>query len=532
MLAPHLGSFANIAALTAAFPPNAVPVGTQAYTADQQTVYSDGTSWLTMGPPLGARSLSLSANFAAIVANAPQVANYQFGTSAGSGAGITPIRNLTDLANSFNPLEDVTELTTINSEIQRYQPFNTSNHQFQTDRLNLVAQNPNSDWNAQVTQIAGTVNLNNTASTIAALGLANTTGLQIGQIVTVQGRGTYVITAIVTNTSVTLLQLGGSSTTAATSALIFWLPVLSAVLTAAYVANTGTTLTFAAVPTGVLGMQMAHNNTSNNIVVERNNDYRIAAVSSTTVDLNVPWTLSNLAIGERILFLPVVTSGQIWSQTQWPLDHPQTFFAIELSVDSLPLAAQPNTTQGVITLAAFNALPNTVPWGGWPTGWLYEADDGNTSTETRTIAEIDVVEPQISQSQGCQEINVGNFGGLIAITQPARTVFVKTDSGWAYNTNFGIVSKTDGTDFTGNHLWQLIFCNGRTYRFWDGILYNVKDFDWGGQAPAQFALNLAAGSINAAFGSNTLHPNATTNFTGMVVGVKSIKVWYQPPANG
>lgn len=129
-------------------------------------------------------------------------------------------------------------------------------------------------------------------------------------------------------------------------------------------------------------------------------------------------------------------------------------------------------------------------------------------------------------------MNNGNFGGLISGTAPARTIFAKGDSGWAYSTAFGITSKTDGTDFTGDHLWQMIYCNGRTYRYWDGVLFNVKDFDWGGQAPAQLAVNLATGSLNAAFGANTLYPNATTNFTGMVVGVKSIKVWYQPPANG
>lgn len=481
--------------------------------------------------PLGMKSLPLSAVFDDVVAQATMLANYQFGAAAvdgGDGINIA-ITNMTDLAAHFNPFEDFTELVTINSEIQRYQPFNTSNHQFQSDRLNLCAQNPNGDWNALVTQIAGTVNLNNTSSTIAALGLATTAGLQLGQLVGVQGRGIYVITAIVTNTSVTLLQIAGSQTTAATSALIAWLPVQSALLTSNYTANVGTTLNFAAVPSGVLGMQMALYDSVAGFTIERNNDYRIAAVSATTVDLNVPWSLSNLTIGERIIFLPVVTSGQIWSQLQVPLDHPQVFFAIEFSVDSLPLAAQPNSTQAVTTLAAFNALPNTVPWGGWPTGWLYEAEDGSSSSETRTIAELDVAEPMISESQGCQSMNNGNFGGLISGTQPAQTTFAKTDSGWAFNTGFGITSKTDGTDFTGDHKWQLIYTNGRTYRFWDGLLFNVKLFNWGGQAPAQFALNLATGSLNAAFSANMLYPNNTNNFTGMVIGVKSIKVWYEPP---
>lgn len=96
------------------------------------------------------------------------------------------------------------------------------------------------------------------------------------------------------------------------------------------------------------------------------------------------------------------------------------------------------------------------------------------------------------------------------------------------STAFGIVSRTDGIhDFTGDHKWQLIFANGKTYRYFDGVLFNVKMFNWGGQAPLQIACNLACGSLEAAYGSNTLSPNNSNNFTGMVLGVKSIKVWYQ-----
>lgn len=497
--------------------------------ADKQTAVNNiqGASVL----PLGSRSLSLRDLFDDVVINAPLVANYQFGTGAvGDGITTFPITNLTDLAAHFNAFEDFTEGVTINSEIQRYEAFNASNHQFLTDRLNLVGVNPNGDWNDLVTQTAGTVNLNNTPSTIAALGLSagQAATLQVGQMATYQGHGSYVITAINPDVSVTLQELGGSSTTAnAAPLLMFWKPVQSALLTVTYPVNSGTTLSFGSLPTGILGCQMAHYN--GNTVIERNQDYRVAGVTLTTVTLNTPWTFDDFNAGDRIWFLPVVTSGQIWTQKQFDITNPQSFFALEFSVDSLPLAALPNSTQGVQSLAAFNALPTTVPWGGWPTGWCYSADDGNSTNETLTIAEIDVVEPQISASQGCQEINAGNFGGVITGgTIPPQTTFVKTDNGWGYSTAFGIVSRTDGVhDFTGDHKWQLIFANGKTYRYFDGVLFNVKMFNWGGQAPLQIACNLACGSLEAAYGSNTLSPNNTNNFTGMVLGVKSIKVWYQ-----
>ena len=59
--------------------------------------------------------------------------NYDFGTSATS-----TIKNLTDLENSFNPY-GVAGTTVINEEWQRYKPFNTTNHHFTTNALELRA---------------------------------------------------------------------------------------------------------------------------------------------------------------------------------------------------------------------------------------------------------------------------------------------------------------------------------------------------------------------------------------------------------
>src|SRR5580700_3190588 len=123
---------------------------------------------------LGQQSLSLRTNFNTwIAANASNylVANYQFGTGAVGGPGITTIANTTQLAQYFNPFQDFTEQTSINSEIQRYQPFNSTNHVFNLNNLTLQCVNPNGDWNCTaITQIAGTVNLNNTPTPIANLG--------------------------------------------------------------------------------------------------------------------------------------------------------------------------------------------------------------------------------------------------------------------------------------------------------------------------------------------------------------------------
>ena len=495
--------------------PELVPI-VQGGTTKQSTASAVSNGGLA----LGVNTLSTNATFTATVANAPLISDYEFGSSAPSGAGITPIRNLTDLATYFNPLEDFTSGITINGEVERYQPFNSSNHQFLTDRVLLQGLNPSNDWNVVTSQIAGTINLNGTSTVIANLGLANTTGLRVGQLASVQSRGTYYISALVTNTSVTLTQLGGSSTSSIGTGLIFWLPVDSATITVAYTINVGVTLTFAATPAGVNGKMMAVYDSG--LVISRNDDYRIVAADATTVTLNTPWTYSNLSIGARIIFHPVVTSGQFWSKQQLDITNPQTFFAIQADVELLSGPDREVRTLGVNTLAAFNALPADVPWGAWPAFWSYSADNG-TDLST-SIAEVDFVEIMCSVTQDIANLNSGNAGG--AATQVR---FTKTNAGWQYDSSFGITRKTDGTTFAGAHKWQFIFTGQQTYRFWDDVLYNVKAFQWAGQRSLQFSAGMAIGSLKQNLSSNTLFPMFSTNFPSINLGVKSIKVWYQAP---
>jgi hypothetical protein len=503
--------------------PNATSplTGTERILADQNgvTVNITPAQIAASQPNLGTQNLSIkTASFAATVANAPMIANYQFGSSAAAGPGITPITNLTQLAQFFNPLEDFTGSTTINSEIQRYQSFNSSNHQFQTNSLQLNALNPNGDWNCQMSQISGTVNLNNTATAIANLGLANTTGLQVGQMVCIARSGTYMISAFVANTSVTLQSIGNSPTTAQTTGVAYFLPVVSFVLSADYVPG-NTFFSVVALPaiTNINGMQLAQYN--GGIVLQRNADYRVTTASGTTVNFNQQWTVGGLPSGTRMWCLPVVTSGQIWSQLQIDITNPQTFFALECHVNNY--GATTANTLNANTLAEVQALPANTPWGAWSTFWCYSADDGNSTAETGSSSEIDVLEPQVSLTQGIQQANTGNNAGTV--------VMIKADSGWINFFESFIHGKTDGTNFAGDHLWQLIFCNGYTYKFFDGILIQVQTFIWNSQHPLQFGFDLAAGSVIEGYGANILFPNATTNFANIISNIEWIKVWYQAP---
>lgn len=483
-----------------------------------QTMKSTAEAIAQGGQSLGSQSLGLNATFLGSVVNAPLVSNWAFGTAAPSDPTAISIHDVASLTEFFNPLEDFTGSITINSEIETYATsFSTANFVFQSDRLNLQGLNPNSDWNNLVTQVSTSVNLNNTSTVIANLGLANTTGLRTGQIVAVQGKGLYAISAIVVDTSVTLQAVSGSPTTAVTSGLIFWLNVDSALLTVSLVNGTNLA-TFAATPAGVNGKQVCFAGGTNPIA--RQTDYRVATSDATTVTLDRNWVDVTVGIGTRLLFLPVVVSGQIWSKSQYDITNPQSFFAMEID---LVMLGGSNTTNisGVNTLAAFNALPTDVPWGAWPTFWNYSAADPLGVIKSQSISEIDVLELFFGTTTSYLQVTGTNHGDNIGIR------FNKTDNGWSFNSTTGFV--TAPFALTGEHKWQLIFTNGRTYRFVDNILWKVDSYEWAGQYAIQIACNLAIGSLLPAFASNVLFPQAVTNFPSLTLGIKTLKAWYQAP---
>lgn len=493
-----------------------------------QTINAVGTGTSA----LGHQNLSIkSANFATTVAQATLVKNYQFGSAVAPGPGITTITNLTDLANNFNPFEDFTELTTINSEIERYQPFNSINHAFTPSNLILQGVNPNNDWQVtNITQCGGFTS--GSATPIANLGLSDTSTVQLGQIASVQGGGiggTYYITALVPNTSVTLTTLGGSPGTQTSVGLIFWQPVVGVALSQACPVG-ATTMTFAALPSFVkIGMQIAWFNVPiTGLIYNRDQDYRVTNIAGNVVTFSPPrGNVANAGVGTITWFQPAVTSGQIWSQFQYDLTNPQNFFAIQADLTLFPNWTAIRTSNlgpsGQWSLATFNALPTNTILGAWPAFWSYSADDGNSTAETSSAAEIDMVELQVC---GTQDITCMNTG---AVTYSgAATIMQKTDSGWSTALGFGISSKTDGTNFIGRNLYQYILTNGMEYRFFNGVLYKVKQLQWTSQHPTQFSVGLALGAVNIAASQNTLFPNNPTSFPLMQVAINNIKLWYQP----
>lgn len=481
--------------------------------------------------PLGARSLSVkSANFANITAGAALLANYQFGSGAGSGPGITTIRNLTDLAASFNAFEDFTNLTSINSELERYQPFNSVNHVVTNDSITMQAANPNGDWQlSNFSQISGLITMNGTYP-IAQLGLADTSKTWVGQMVAFQGGGNVGgnawVTAIVPNVSVTFQALNGSSTTTNPIGLILWLPVTGVKLAGPY-NNGGPSFNFASVPPQVtVGMAAGvYNSPLSGVTLNRSADTRITSISGNNVFISpVGANLPNLSAGTIIWFLPAITSGQIWSKLQIDLTNPQTFFAIE--VDATLLGSVTYRTigpNGVLTVAQYSAIPATHPMGGWPAIWAYSADDGSASSESSSASEIDFVEMQVSCTQDISFLNTGQ----VSVSGLGASIFSKNDSGWSAFAQFGIAIAPAGTTFVGRNLYRCIFTNGATYRFFNDTLYRIAGMVWNSQHPTQFSVGIAAGGLTAPLTANSVLPISPSSFANMNVAIHGIKVWYQ-----
>lgn len=486
--------------------------------------------------PLGARALALkTANFSTTVAQAPLLANYQFGSGAAGGSGITAIRSLSDLAANFNAFEDFTLLTSINSEIERYQPFNAVNHVVNVNDVTIQADNPNGDWQVTaISQISGTINRDNTPTPIANLGLVDTSAVIIGQMVAIQGGGTggsYRVTAFVTNVSVTLQSIGGAPTSGTISGCIFWLPIVGVLLSSTYISGDAT-MHFSSLPAFVqIGMALGtYQLPISSVTLNRQADYRVTNIVGNVVSISPSISgFGNFVSGTIVWFLPVVTCGQIWSKLQVDLTNPQTFFAIEFDMTTLgPAGANKSqlAANGQLTLAQFNSIPKNTPMGGWPAYWMYSADDGNASHETSSASEIDFVEIQIGCTQDGSWMNTGQVG----VTGANASLFTKNDSGWSAFAAFGIAIAPSGTNFVGRNLYQCIFTGGATYRFFNGILYRVQEFSWSNQRPSQFSVGIAAGGLTSALCQNTIFPNNPLGFSDMNVAMHGIKIWYQAPS--
>lgn len=447
---------------------------------------------------------------------------YQFGTEHADawrrfipGARACRIGTLDQLAKYFNAFEDFTGKVSINSEIQRYQPFNPINHRFVQGALNLEAEMPEGGWDDVVlcNASSGGVSLDGSPTALSEfVGLDSTDGLEVGQLVCAQFKGTYYIAAL-TADSITLEPIPGigNPTSEINNNMLAFLPVYSAELSQQ--CNIGDlTMVFSSLPAGVVeGMQLGYVSSS---TLHRSDDYLVKAINGNTVTLSRTNGLATLPVGKRIVFLPMITSGQIWTKAQWDLTG-DMYFACEL--DCQLMRGSYDVQTRLQSRATINSMPDDVPWGAWPAFWMYSADDGEDWMQGSS--EIDILELWWSVTSGPDRYSGGNIGE----GELTDGMFLKKNAGWI-NPNTTVLEAPYGLG--GPRKIQMIFTQGRTYKYLDGILARVDRYEWTSQRKAQIGINLACGSISRGFGANFQFPMRAANLASHLVAVKNLRVWY------
>jgi hypothetical protein len=434
--------------------------------------------------------------------------HWSFGSAASQG---TPIRNAANLAQYFNPYADFAGEVTINSELQRYQRFNSAeNFVFQSDRLELTG-TLGAGASVVPTVVAsptGGVNLDGTATPIGQLGLATTAGITVGQVVAYEYSGLYYVSALVPDVSVTLSPLHGSPTGFQWNQLLVFLPYYTAESNAAF--NGGATqISFASLPAGVVaGMQWSVSDGSNAWLAS---EHKVLSRAGNTVTLDRPNAHGNVGSGTRMFFTPTIKSAQIWSKDYLsPVHYPTRVVALELRC-KMP-ASSPPARLGFNTKAAFDALPAGAPWGAWPAFWLYSGN--SVPGAYRDNSEIDIVETWNSATMD-QRMYTGYSHGAVG------DVFFKPNSNGSSWGAYDVLSRpTDMVDVD----FGLVWADGRLWRYIDGVCVKCEFYDWTSLQKAQIGVNLAWGSITPAYAANLNLPFHNSNFPNSL-GVKELKVW-------
>ena len=454
--------------------------------------------------------------------------DYLFGTSAIAGAGQTAITNQTQLAALYNPTQDYTGLTKIGEEQERYMPFNATNHNFLSDRLNLTAVldtsvytggyntviSQNNTYNSNgvtpygTPQPAGATNTAPPANAtindipIANLGWADTSHVQLGQLVYLQYMGMYYISNLVTNTSVQLTLLSSAPyQTTLYANLNIVMPYFAVPLSGAVVAQGSPVTTFSfsqAIPAGVQIGQIftwAYGGNAN----QSTNDLRVTAINTSnntvTVSTGILYTtITSPAVG---IFGPPITSGQLWSKEHYDFSGAQTpawafDWYVQLPTDETGGADSIN----INTLSALAAMPNDFPWGAWPALWFYSAADGDALGSPDT-SEIDVHEGFYGTAYGPWCLCGADHPGAQDVTTQNSQLsprFQRQGRSSGYSAVAGAV-KCPRSMANGPVRISIIITPTDTYRYVNGVLLLWHHFEWTSVDHAQMGMDMAVGSF-------------------------------------
>jgi hypothetical protein len=522
----------------------------------------------------------LGPDFAAAVTGLNLVEDMTFGSDAspsGSSVGIA-IKTLTDLATLFNPLEGVFTSTggyvrgtgsgTINSELQRYATaFNTGNHVFESGALRLQAVLAGGHYNSYLRgSIVTTLTSNgffvgaegaSTPTKLVDIGLTIedlekieigtciTGGSSIGISVVVAkdaGAGTITFEAVssgirsaykgnwhLTFTSFAFARVASNVVNGTTTTIQFKTPVASTVVAGMFAM-------------GVNGEPGYYNDPS---AADR---ARVLSISSDrrSVTFDGPVNFSrtlNVATsaggntGDGVLFVPGLTSGQIWSKRSYGPQqdgHQAQALLVEFTMPSMPQFGGIKAFSKATIDAAMASAPGTL-WGYWPAVWFFTfKPNGTVSGYTDPWSEVDVLElfTRVSMGQSTWTGNLHNQPYTRQVALGADGITAKNGGTWSGDISKEVLTPNStallmpspiasGTKRSVGVVWT----RGKVIHYMDGIAVAESDWPVDTQYPHQLGINLACGSLNLNYAAGLFFPQTDVQATSQYLKIHSVKTW-------
>ena len=434
--------------------------------------------------------------------------SYLFGTGVTpTSSKQIPISDLTTLAKYFKPYKLGTGLYTINYEIERYQQFNSTNHAIGTNGLALTANLPTLPWPVLTKSLTQAPNGSN------QLYLNDVSGIYLGQVAACANFGGLLFVTAIDSVNNIITFWGTNAATGAapvinnlnpTYTTVDFLPIYVATVSSV---NSATSVTLTCLPTSaggiapwpfpaqiVPGMQVtAYGSSAYGQPI-------IQSVNSGTgvITLAGPIGIA-YSVGMRVLCMPPINSGQIWSNKNYWAGASALHKSVAIEVQAILPSAQ----------------------GCWPAAWLY--GDGTVTRPALTASEIDIMEMY------CASFSPKLPGVLTQTTHSSsgasQTHTQSTGAGTWLSAGYWRppASVIDGQP----HRFQMIWTGTAVYYFVDDVFVcaDIGMGAWAGQ-PASIGCDLAVGSVLGSTMQIGLYP-ANTPSTGNIDAftIQQINVW-------
>ncbi|MRX09523.1 hypothetical protein GJ697_16920 [Pseudoduganella sp. FT25W] len=512
--------------------------------------------------------------FDAAIKGLDLVEDLRFGSAAKAGGSpvAVAVKTLDDLENLFNPLEGDFNASgrhvggagpsTINSEVQRYATtFNDQNHVLEADglRLQAVLNGGHFDSYLRGNIATGLASGGFSAGAegaslptrLADIGLtaADLASIEVGTCVVGGGpsgisvvaakdaaAGTVTFEAVssgikegykgnwhVTFTRFAFARVAADVANGMTSAVRFKTPVASPVAPGMF----------------ALGVKCAPGYQNNPMANDR---ARVVSVSPDrlSVTFDRPLGLGALSpnSADGVLFIPGLTSGQIWSKRAYGPQRPNQevqALQVEFTMPAMPPFAGAAYTKKAIE-AAMAGAPGTA-WGYWPAVWLYTFNpNGLARSPGEPWVELDILEIftnfQRGQSVWTGALHNQPYTRQRALKQ-AGTNRARNGGTWLPTVvnretltpdamNLMLAEPlTSGTRHTVGVIWT----RDKVLHYVDGV--PVAESNWVAPAkyPHQLGINLACGSLAGNYAGALFFPQQDSQASSQFLKIHSIKSW-------